>query len=142
MTPARALERAVVLPNDANLANDRRRRHRSTSARARETRDGRSGTRARAIADGESAQGIKGLDPINPGGPLDFYNVAANPQDLEILKVKEIKNGRLAMIAMLGVFIQGLATDEGPAANWGKHVADPFGYNFVTLNAVYRTPVL
>ena len=61
------------------------------------------------------------LDPINPGGPLDFYNVAANPQDLEILKVKEIKNGRLAMIAMLGVFIQGLATDEGPAANWGKH---------------------
>ena len=54
MTPARALERAVALPNDANLANDRRRRHRSTSARARETRDGRSGTRARAIADGES----------------------------------------------------------------------------------------
>merc|ERR1711959_486949 len=82
------------------------------------------------------------LDPINPGGPLDFYNVAANPQDLEILKVKEIKNGRLAMISMLGVFIQGLATDEGPAANWGKHVADPFGYNFVTLNAVDRTPVL
>ena len=54
MTPARALERAVALPNDANLANDRRRRHRSASARARETRDGRSGTRARAIADGES----------------------------------------------------------------------------------------
>merc|ERR1712072_953512 len=82
------------------------------------------------------------LDPINPGGPLDFYNVAANPQDLEILKVKEIKNGRLAMISMLGVFSQGLATDEGPAANGGKHVADPFGYNFVTLNAVDRTPSL
>ncbi|CAL6296123.1 unnamed protein product [Bathycoccus prasinos] len=82
------------------------------------------------------------LDPINPGGPLDFYNVAATPQDLEILKVKEIKNGRLAMIAMLGVFVQGATTGEGPAANWGKHVADPFGYNFVTLNAVDRTPVL
>ena len=66
MTPARALERAVVLPNDANLANDRRRRHRSTSARARETRDGRSGTRARAIADGESkredANGADGVE--------------------------------------------------------------------------------
>ena len=66
MTPARALEREVVLPNDANLANDRRRRHRSTSARARETRDGRSGTRARAIADGESkredANGADGVE--------------------------------------------------------------------------------
>ena len=37
---------------------------------------------------------FKGLDPINPGGPLDFFNVAATPQDLAILKVKEIKNGR------------------------------------------------
>jgi len=57
-----------------------------------------------------------------------------------VLKVKEIKNGRLAMIAMLGVFVQGLTTNEGPAANWGKHVADPFGYNFVTISAIERTP--
>ena len=85
---------------------------------------------------------FSGLDPINPGGPLDFFNVAATPEDLAILKVKEIKNGRLAMIAMLGVFVQGAVTNEGPAANWGKHVADPFGYNFVTLSAVDRTPVL
>lgn len=83
-----------------------------------------------------------GLDPINPGGPLDFFNVAATPEDLAILKVKEIKNARLAMIAMLGVFVQGAVTAEGPAANWGKHVADPFGYNFVTISAVERTPVL
>ena len=83
-----------------------------------------------------------GLDPINPGGPLDFFNVAATPDDLAVLKVKEIKNGRLAMIAMLGVFVQGLTTGEGPAANWGKHVADPFGYNFVTISAIERTPVL
>ena len=58
------------------------------------------------------------------------------------LKVKEIKNGRLAMIAMLGVFVQGAVTAEGPAANWGKHVANPFGYNFITITAVDRTPVL
>ena len=85
---------------------------------------------------------FSGLDPINPGGPLDFFNVAATPEDLAILKVKEIKNGRLAMIAMLGVFVQGATSAEGPAANWGKHVADPFGYNFVTIAGVDRTPVL
>lgn len=86
---------------------------------------------------------FKGLDPVNPGGPLDFFDVAKNPQDLQILKVKEIKNGRLAMIAMLGVFVQGAVTGEGPAANWGKHVANPFGYNFVTITSgIDRTPVL
>jgi light-harvesting complex II chlorophyll a/b binding protein 5 len=89
-----------------------------------------------------SGSDFAGLDPINPGGPLDFFNVASTPEDLAILKVKEIKNGRLAMIAMLGVFVQGLTTGEGPAANWGKHVADPFGYNFVTISAIERTPVL
>jgi len=83
-----------------------------------------------------------GLDPINPGGPLDFFNVAATPEDLALLKVKEIKNGRLAMIAMLGFFVQGAVTAEGPAANWGKHVANPFAYNFITITAVDRTPVL
>ena len=85
---------------------------------------------------------FSGLDPINPGGPLDFFNVASTPEDLAILKVKEIKNARLAMIAMLGVFVQGAVTAEGPATNWGKHVADPFGYNFITITAVERTPVL
>jgi len=29
---------------------------------------------------------FKGLDPINPGGPLDFYNLAATPEDLAVLK--------------------------------------------------------
>lgn len=89
-----------------------------------------------------SSSDFSGLDPINPGGPLDFFNVAATPEDLAILKVKEIKNGRLAMIAMLGVFVQGAVTPDGPAANFGKHVANPFGYNFVTITAVERTPVL
>merc|ERR1712072_235054 len=89
-----------------------------------------------------SGNAFRNLDPINPVGPLDFYNVASNPQDLAILKVKEIKNGRLAMVSMLGVFVQGLTTGEGPAANWGKHIHDPFGYNFVTKFAVDRTPSL
>lgn len=47
------------------------------------------------------------------------------------------------MIAMLGVFVQGAVTHEGPAANWAKHVANPFGYNAVQMLAAGdRTPVL
>jgi hypothetical protein len=33
------------------------------------------------------------------------------------LRVSEVKHGRLAMIAMLGVFAQAFVTREGPVAN-------------------------
>merc|ERR1711937_939260 len=82
-----------------------------------------------------------GLDTNNPGGPFDPFGLADDP-DLEAeLQVKEIKNGRLAMVSMLGFALQALATGEGPYANWSKHIADPFGYNLLTvLGAEDRAP--
>ena len=42
-----------------------------------------------------------------------------------------------------GFAVQSYVTGEGPYANWSKHVADPFGYNLLTvLGAEERTPVL
>merc|ERR1719382_819053 len=70
-------------------------------------------------------------EPAYPGG--QFFNMANFGADgLDDLKQKEIANGRLAMVGMLGVFVQALATGEGPVQNLYDHVADAGGNNILT----------
>ena len=86
---------------------------------------------------------FSGLDKFNPGGPLDFFNFASDPEMLADLKVKEIKNARLAMVVMLGLAAQAAVTGEGPVQNWGDHIANPFGCNlFTVLGAGERVATL
>ncbi len=63
-----------------------------------------------------------------PGGLFDKLGYAKK-EDLDGLKLKEIKNGRLAMVAIAGCFVQGATTGVSPLDNLSAHMTDPGAVN-------------
>lgn len=75
---------------------------------------------------------LTGTDVGYPGGlwfdPLGWGS--ASPEKVKDLRTREIKNGRLAMLAVLGAAFQVLYTGTRPIDNLLAHLADP-GHNTI-----------
>ena len=71
---------------------------------------------------------VPNLETGYPGGIFDPLNFSKG--DMKELKTKEIKNGRLAMIAFMGFVFQAQTLYKGPLAALGDHLADPFHNNW------------
>ena len=74
--------------------------------------------------------GDDGNDLGYPGGdifdPLRYqYKFEKDPELMREFREKEIKNGRLAMVALVGFAAQTFVTGKGPVQNWLDHLADP-----------------
>ena len=79
----------------------------------------------------ESACSLLGL--FVAGGPaFNFLGFGRSENNLRDLQIKEVKNGRLAMIAVLGFGAQAVLTRQGPFQNLLDHLANPTANNILT----------
>lgn len=85
--------------------------------------------------------GIKSLEPVGvflpgdenyPGSALfDPFNLSDDPDRLAEQAVMEIKHGRIAMLTVLGYFVQAAVTRKGPLENLVDFLEDPMHNNIM-----------
>lgn len=86
-----------------------------------------------AIAGSETYRNLE-KDPEKkryPGGAFDPLGFAKGPAADEY-KLKELKNGRLAMLAFLGFVSQHSIYNRSPLGDLASHLQDPWNNNYAT----------
>merc|ERR1711904_663262 len=72
-------------------------------------------------------------NPAFPGGPFfNMLGLGKTEAEMNQMKTKEIKNGRLAMLAFFGYGAQAVLTGKGPFENLLDHLSDPVHNNILT----------
>lgn len=78
-------------------------------------------------------------NPSYPGGAFfNLFQLGKTDAAMKDLKTKEIKNGRLAMLAVFGFGAQAILTGKGPFENLLAHLSDPVNNNILTnFSSIY-----
>merc|ERR1712146_838919 len=71
-------------------------------------------------------------DPIFKGNKVPNEQMGYPKGNMMEMQTKEIKNGRVAMVAFMGFVIQAQATGKGPLACLADHLSGPFSNNIAT----------
>jgi light-harvesting complex I chlorophyll a/b binding protein 5 len=74
----------------------------------------------------------QGFKETGESGFLNSFPFDPVGMDSQDMRVKEVKNGRLAMVAFVGIAMQALVTRAGPLSDLGKHISDPMHNNFIS----------
>jgi len=82
---------------------------------------------------------LNGFLQTGTSGVLNTFPWDPAAMSSDAMRLKEIKNGRLAMISFVGYCVQALVCQEGPLGCLNTHISNPFGSQIFSNIATIQT---
>merc|ERR1711881_113891 len=83
---------------------------------------------------------FQGFKETGKSGLIESFPFDPANMNSPEMQLKEIKNGRLAMVSFFGFSIQALVTRAGPLADLSNHISNPIENNLI--GSIYNMPAL